>query len=183
MRLMWESLNGLSDRLDAFHPTLPNDNDRFEAAFGPCAYLYLSREDRVAQAVSRLKAEQSGLWHRFADGRERERLKDGRPPAYDVQRLSTLVAEAESHNTAWETWFSEQCVQPVRITYEALSNDPQGTLATVLSTLGLDPALANSIEPCTAKLADDESLEWAERFRRETKVREPAVGVHPRPAP
>ena len=33
------------------------------------------REDKVGQAISRLKAEQTGLWHKFSDGTERERLK------------------------------------------------------------------------------------------------------------
>ena len=45
-------------------------------------YLHLSREDKLAQAVSDLKAEQSGLWHVFTDGSERETTD----PSYRIRR-------------------------------------------------------------------------------------------------
>jgi len=167
MRLMWESVDDLSKRLGLLYPGLPSDSARFQAAFGPPVYVHLSREDKIAQAVSRLRAEQTGLWHVAADGTERERLKPGQTPIYDVRGLSEYVAELEKHDAAWASWFVRQKIQPVRLTYEALSADPQATLATVLPALGLDPAIAATVEPRTAKLADRESREWASRFRAE----------------
>ncbi len=68
MRLMWESLGELSIRLKTFFPGRPSDSARFQSAFGLPVYLHLSREDKVAQAVSRLKAQQTGLWHLDAEG-------------------------------------------------------------------------------------------------------------------
>ena len=53
---------------------------------------------------------------------------------------------------------------------EALSADPQATLANVLAALGLDPKIAKTVEPRTAKLADSESHMWAARFRQENRV-------------
>ncbi|MEM7222398.1 MAG: Stf0 family sulfotransferase [Pseudomonadota bacterium] len=167
MRLMWESLGDLSKRLDTFYPRLASDHARFQAAFGPPVYLHLSRQDKVAQAVSHLKAEQSGLWHVAADGSERERLKVGHAPAYDAEDLAELVAEAEQHDAAWVDWFAREGIAPVSITYEGLSSDPQATLARVLSALGLDPTIAEKAQPRTARLADRESREWAARFRTE----------------
>ncbi|BFL83411.1 hypothetical protein LFREDSHE_18610 [Shewanella baltica] len=90
MRLMWESLGELSKRLASFHPGLPNDNARFQAVFGSPRYVHLIRENKVAQAVSRLKAEQSGLWHLGADGTERERLKFGQAPSMILVVLQKL---------------------------------------------------------------------------------------------
>ena len=167
MRLMWESVGDLSNRLDSFYPGLPSDEARFRAAFGPAVYVHLSREDKVAQAVSRLRAEQSGLWHVNADGTERERMKPGQAPVYDSHGLSALVSELEKQDAAWLSWFAQQGIQPVRITYESLSTEPQSTLATVLSALGLDPAIAATLEPKTAKLSESESREWVSRFRAE----------------
>ena len=167
MRVMWESLDNLSKRLASHYPGLPSDGARLRSAFGPMSYVHLSREDKVAQAVSRVKAEQTGLWHVAADGTERERLKPGQAPVYDAQGLSQQVAELDKHDAAWASWFARQKVQPVRITYEALCAEPQAALATVMTALGLDPAIAETIEPRTAKLADSESREWAARFRAE----------------
>ena len=165
MRLMWEHVSDLSKRLGVFYPGLSSDIARFRAAFGPTCFVHLSREDKVAQAVSRIKAEQTGLWHTNADGTERERHKPGQSPVYDAQALSEQVVEYESQDAAWLKWFVRQKIEPVSITYEALSNNPQATLATVLSALGLDPAIAGTVEPGTIKLADSESREWVKRFR------------------
>ncbi len=167
MRVMWESLGNLTGRLEALFPGLPSDSARFQSAFGQTVYLHLSREDKVAQAVSRCKAEQTGLWHVDADGTERERVKPGRAPSYDPQELSRLVKELEDHDAAWADWFAQQGVVPVTITYETLSSNPQAALALILSALGQDEAIATTIEPRTSKLADSESREWADRFRAE----------------
>ena len=156
-------------RLGLLYPGLPSDSARFRSAFGPPIYVHPSREDKVAQAVSRLRAEQTGLWHVNTDGTERERLKPGQAPVYDAQSLSELVAKLEEHDAAWESWFALQKIQSVRITYEALSTKPQATLATVLSALGLAPVIAETIEPRTVKLAGSEAREWVSRFRMECR--------------
>jgi LPS sulfotransferase NodH len=167
MRLMWRDADNLRGRLGVLFPGLASDSARFRAAFGPTGFVHLSREDKVAQAVSRIKAEQSGLWHVDANGTERERVKPAQAPVYDARILADQVAECERHDAAWMSWFAQQNIQPVRITYESLSDDPQATLAIVLSALGLDPAMAGTVKPRTRKLADSESHEWASRFRTE----------------
>lgn len=167
MRLMWEHVDYLSRRLGAFYPGLPSDSARFRSALGPIRFVHLSREDKLAQAVSRIKAEQTGLWHVNVDGTERERLKPEQAPVYDARVLSEQVAEYEREDAAWLSWFARQKIQPVHITYEELSSKPQTTLATILSALDLDPAIARTVAPRTTKLADSESREWTARFRTE----------------
>ncbi len=168
MRLMWELVGFLSTRLDRLYPGLSSDSARLRTAFGPISYVYLSREDKLAQAISRIKAEQSGLWHIDADSSERERLKPAQAPVYDAHRLAQQVAEYERDAVAWESWFAQQQIEPRRITYEELSSQPRATLAAVLSAIGLDPLIAGTVKPRTAKLADRESEEWAARFRTQT---------------
>ena len=167
MRLMWESVSALSKRLECIYPGMASDSARFQFAFGPVLYVHLSREDKIAQAVSRLRAEQTGLWHVSVDGTERERTKPGDRPLYDSNRLSEIVAELSQHDAAWASWFTRERIQPVRITYETLSTRPQAVLARMLSALSLDPGLAGTVEPRTSKLAGSESREWASRFRTE----------------
>lgn len=165
MRLMWESVAGLTERLGDLFPDPESDSARFQSAFGPLHYLYLSRKDKVEQAVSLLKAEQSGLWHVNADGTERERLKPEQTTAYDSVLLSEFVATLKEHDLAWKRWFFEQGIDPVCVTYESLASKPQAVLGNVLSTLGIDPSIARGVEPVTTKLADSESSDWATRFR------------------
>lgn len=167
LRLMWSSLPDLSTRLEPLFPGAASDPARLEAAFGRLRYVYLWRGDAVAQAVSRLKAEQTGLWHRYADGRDRERIKPPEPAIYDFARLAAFVAESETANAEWDHWFTQQAIVPHRIVYENLSADPRGTLAALLSALGKDPAPAQSVAVRSGKLSDAESAAWAARFREE----------------
>ncbi len=175
MRLMWEQVDNLSKRLGALYSGLSGDSARFRAAFGPTCFVHLSREDKVAQAISRIKAEQTGLWHVDADGNERERVKPGHAPVYDARAVSEQVTEYEKHDTAWTHWFIQQKIQPVNITYEALSSNPQATLAIVLHALGLDPTIAETVKLRIMKLADRESREWATHFRKVNISHDPST--------
>jgi trehalose 2-sulfotransferase len=167
LRLMWESARQLATRLESFYPELENDRSRFAKAFGQVGFLHLSRQDKIAQAISRLKAEQSGLWHVAADGSERERVAAHRAPAYDAERIAAFIDEAETHDAAWRRWFAEQGIEPLHLTYEALTADPRRSLAAVLRHLGLDERLAEAADVKTRKMADQQSHEWAARFRAE----------------
>ncbi|CAN7178259.1 Stf0 family sulfotransferase [Rhizobium sp. LjRoot254] len=164
LRLMWEGGRELAADLAILYPELESDQCRFAKAFGQVSFLHLSREDKVAQAVSRLKAEQSGLWHMAADGSERERTAAHRAPVYDAERIAAFVDEAETHDAAWRHWFVEQGIEPLHLTYEGLTADPGRALAAVLHHLGLD---AEAADVKTRKMADQQSLEWAARFRAE----------------
>jgi trehalose 2-sulfotransferase len=167
LRLMWPSVAEASHRLDRLFPGLPSDAARFERAFGKPQYLSLTRDDKVAQAVSRLKAEQTGLWHRAADGSERERSAPPRPAEYDRGRLEWFIEETAAHEAEWQRWFAAEGIEPLPLTYEALSANPRATLADVLSALGRDAARATSVALRTSRMADAESLAWAARYRAE----------------
>ena len=168
LRLMRESADDLSVWLDRLFPGPHNDRHRFEAAFGPASFIHLTRTDKVAQAVSRVRAMQSGLWHVAADGTARERIEPAGRAGYDRTEIGRYVEQLEAQDRGWDDWFRSNGIVPLRLTYEALSHDPRNVLATVLSALGIDPDIASGIEPRTAKLGDDESRNWAERFRTET---------------
>lgn len=167
LRLMWPSLPFLSARLDLVFPGLADDAARFETAFGPPLYMHLSRRNKVAQAVSRLKAHQTGLWHMAADGSERERTAPPQVPVYDGDRLAGYVAEAEEADAGWNIWFERYAISPLRLTYEDVTADPRAALVRVLTTLGRDPEAAGKAEVRTSKMADAVSLEWVARYERE----------------
>ena len=166
-RIMWPSLGSLSDRLDLVHPGLPGAAARIARAFGPPLYVHLTRADKVAQAVSLLRALQSGIWHRNRDGSMREGPERPSPTSYDRARLAELVAELTRDDESWTAWFAENGIVPVTVDYDTLVAEPQRTLAGILAALGLDPAPAARVEPGTARLADGESLGWVRRFRAE----------------
>ena len=138
---------------------------RFARVFGPTLFIHLSRIDKVGQAVSYLRAEQTGLWHVAPDVTELERVAPHREPVYDAARLRVIVEMLVDYDRVWNDWFAREGIAPLRLSYDDLAADPGGTLARVLAALGLDPAAADGVTPGVRKLADATSCDWVERFR------------------
>lgn len=167
LRIMWSSMVEASRRLNR---ALGSGRDialQFREAFGPTLFIHLSRRDKVAQAVSRLRAEQSGLWHKAPDGRVLEGSATPRPVHYDPVRLAELVAELEQDDAAWTGFFAARGIDPLTLTYEELGMNPRNAVESILAALGLDPRAAERTPIGTAKLADRTSALWIERFRQE----------------
>ena len=168
LRMQQGSFAFFLEQLAVLHPDRPSDAARIKAEFGPTLFVHLTRPDKLDQAISRVRAEQTGLWHRNADGTELERLSPPAEPHYDPGAIARHRDDLAAHDAAWTTWFEDENIDPLRIRYDDLAGDPRGTLARVLSALGLDPEAAGAIQPPTAKLADTVSREWRRRFEAET---------------
>jgi len=170
LRLMRQSFDFLLGRLDVLYPGLANDRERLEAAFGRTLFVHLSRADKVAQAVSLVKAGQTGLWHVAPDGTELERTAPPQEVVYDAEQIEQAFMILAGFDAAWDRWFEKERIEPVRVTYEELSANPTGVLVRVLERLGLQREAAVGVTPGVARLADETSHKWAERFRSESAV-------------
>tara|TARA_R110002094_G_scaffold126215_4_gene120209 strand:- start:9556 stop:10320 length:765 start_codon:yes stop_codon:yes gene_type:complete len=166
LRIIAENIRDASAVLDQLYPGLPNDRARYDAAFGKTVYIHLTRQDQVAQAVSLIKARQSGLWHVAPDGSELERLSPAKPVDYNAGLITRQIAEYQAAERAWQYWFVGQKITPLRLTYEGLATAPFDTLTDVLRHLGLSPSAADGVAPGVAPLADAVSREWIARYRR-----------------
>lgn len=168
LRLMRENLDELSAVLDLIFPGLASDTARFEKAFGRVLYIHLSRENKLAQAVSLVKAEQTGLWHIAPDGTEIERVAPPKEPQYDFERIKREVVKLETHDAAWDIWFAEQGISPLRIGYENLSSNPAATLLIICEALGVRAPDLQAVRPGVARLSDGTSLDWMRRYVLDT---------------
>ncbi|MCW2306215.1 Stf0 sulfotransferase family protein [Rhodobium gokarnense] len=167
LRLQRHSFACFTEKLAVLYPDPPGDRSRIEAAFGRTLFIHLTREDKLDQAVSYLKAQQSGLWHRAPDGSELERLSAPQELRYDREAIAAQRAEMVAMDAAWAAWFDGEGIDPLRLTYNGLAADPIGTLKTVLTALGRDPAAADAVEIGVAKLSDATNQAWVARFRAE----------------
>ncbi|MBZ9796286.1 Stf0 family sulfotransferase [Mesorhizobium sp. ES1-4] len=170
MRLMRENLDELSTILDRIFPGLASDKARFEKAFGRVLYIHLSRENKLAQAVSLVKAQQTGLWHIAPDGSEIERVGPAKEPHYDFERIKAELEELEAYDGAWNIWFAQQGIVPLRIGYERLAAEPAVELLRICEALSVRAPDAGHVKPGVAKLADATSLHWMRRFHQDADV-------------
>ncbi len=121
--------------------------------------IFVTRRDRIAQAVSLWRALQTQSW------------RAGEAPAadslvYDFTAVDHLVAQLESDERAWREWFARTGRHPTEVTYDQLDTAPAETLAMVLRTLGL-PDAGVTLAPRLARQRDEISHAWIERYRRE----------------
>ncbi|WP_299479774.1 Stf0 family sulfotransferase [uncultured Roseibium sp.] len=167
LRLQRGSFDFFASQLKTIHPELKSLSARIEAVFGRPLFIHLTRGDKVAQAVSFVKASQTGLWHKAPDGTEIERLAPPQEPSYDRARIRQHVEEMTAYDQAWTDWFKDEDLTPLRIRYDELALQPVAAVETILRELGLDPKAAAGIELPVARLSDKTNREWIERFKAE----------------
>lgn len=175
LRIMWDNMAAMLTRLRHLHGGV-TDLQTLANCFGTCQFIHLSRADKVAAAVSLTIAEQTGLWHRNADGTDRENFGHTDTPVYDAAQIQSALAGLNAEAAGWAGWFAANAITPHRVSYESLSQDPQSELAKILAFLRCDPSIAKGIIPGTQQLATSRNRAWAARFRQEH-------GLPPAPQP
>jgi LPS sulfotransferase NodH len=117
----------------------------------------MTREDRLAQAVSWWKAMTTGKW------------TDGRPvtgePRFDADGIVARLRRIEEHTEAWRGWFAANGVEPLPVTYERLAADPSAEARRVLAFLGVEVPPDLQIAAVTERQADAVNEDWIRRYR------------------
>jgi LPS sulfotransferase NodH len=123
------------------------------------SFVWVRREDVVAQAVSWAKAAQTGQWASFQPVQAE--------PEFDFDYIDGLYHLARVHDAAWARWFAAHGVEPIRVVYEELAADPAAVTEDVLARLGLEPTPDGGPAPMElSRQADAVNLDWAARYRR-----------------
>jgi LPS sulfotransferase NodH len=131
-------------------------SDELVERLPPAVFVWLRREDEVAQAVSFWRAVESGRWHAW-DG-------PGGRAHFDRGAIAHLLAEIREQNGSWAAWFAAHGVAPLELWYERLADDPDGEARRVLELLGVDgPEL--QLVPRVERVGDRLNADWAARFR------------------
>ncbi|QDP95647.1 sulfotransferase [Microlunatus elymi] len=167
LRLQRHSFDFLLGKLALLHPEQMSDADRFRAAFGRTLFIHLTRADKIAQAVSCVIAQQTGLWHMAPDGTALERVKEHQDPVYDGPALRRTYDETVELDRQWLSWFASEAIEPLRLSYDRLSVDPLSVLREVLRALRLDEGAADGVAIGVKKLANGTNRDWARRLRAE----------------
>ena len=159
------SLSYFMEQLKLLYPEQYSDLVRPNATFAETAFIFLSRKNKLEQAISRVKALQTWLWHTAANGAEFERLDHHSPPYFDEKAIRQHIAELEEDDQRWEHWLTKENIQPLRLSYEDLAKDSVVTLNTVLEALGLQTSSTIGTKAPLAKMANEINEEWATLYR------------------
>lgn len=164
-RIMWGTMDYLVDRLGTVCPALAGgDLGLLNLVFGHTRFIYLHREDVLAQAVSWHRAEQTNVWHEAV---QEESKQPEREPSFDFDQICSFVQTIGEHNSAWRAWFSAVGVRPHTVRYEDLDAEPVGVAREVLDFLGLELPPGRLIRTRHRRLADEVNAQWIDRYRAE----------------
>jgi LPS sulfotransferase NodH len=145
-----------------------------EQLFPNLHLIWVSRNDKVRQAISWFKARQTGVW---GQDTRREAPKLGRAwrigdeplqpgeLAFDYEGIAALFRQAETEDSAIERFCAENAVDPFHVVYEDFAPRYTETVVEILRWMGVTPGDLSLAQPRTIKLADDRTDEWVERFQ------------------
>lgn len=145
--IMWPAFASLLKRLAG----------PIEQFFPQPRYVFLWREDVVAQAVSWARAAQTGYYHHWD--------RPAGEATFDFDQVDALVREASANTASWRRWFAENEIEPLTVRFEDLVEEKERVARGVLSFLDIDLPAGAAISERTTKTADDGSEEWAARYR------------------
>jgi LPS sulfotransferase NodH len=173
-KVMWFALTHLMSLTDgSTGADLAADPDHIAGLFPNVHYVYLTRRDTVAQAVSLWRARQTGEWHR-------DEFSASAKPAearYDFDQILACKQTLEADERAWEDYFERGGIEPLRLVYEDIDNGASPFIQAILDSLTQwGAAIPRELPiPPTAirKQRDTVSDEWATRFRAESALVEP----------
>lgn len=147
-----------------------------EALLGDVRFVFVTRTDKVSQAVSLWRAVQTRRWR--ADAGAPRRPHDA---VYSFAAIDHLTAQLEADEAAWRAWFAS--VAPDRLlhlTYEENAADPRAAVGRVLALCGLSGVAIG--DPPLRDQRDPRSREWVDRYLRDKRraaARSAAVEIEP----
>jgi LPS sulfotransferase NodH len=120
-------------------------------------FVHLERRDALGQAISNVRAVQSGQWNSEQPVRRQVR--------YDEAAIAAELVRTARYRARWQLFFARNGIAPLWLTYEDLVVDLAAAVRRVAQALEIsdlpDPlAMPQTIEP----QADSTSDEWRARF-------------------
>lgn len=146
-------------------------------AFPELSYVFISRSDKVRQAVSLWRALQSWVWRKSA-GSPPEEPTPQRQVVYSFDAIDHLLEQLRRQEDAWRGFFFRIGQRPLALYYEDLATDPDAAVTRVLDKLGLQREHAadgvNPVAPAPRAIgrqSDEISESWVQSYLEDVSRR------------
>jgi len=168
------SINGLSGvKASWFQFALFQEELLGEGALEGVRFIYLTRRNLPAQAVSLYKATESNVFHTNISHSEEE-LGKLQMLQYDYGKIDSWYKHIAQQETGWEQFFYEQRIRPLCITYEQAESDLLFTLKRIARHVAVPPENIHlpAKESTFRRVSDDRNMEWTHRYVAEKARRQ-----------
>jgi LPS sulfotransferase NodH len=147
------------------------DGSLLNAAFPDLQYVFVSRSDKVRQAVSLWRALQTWVWRKAEGAADDERLPEQRA-VYSFDAIDHLLDQLRRHEDAWRGFFFRIGRRPLSVLYEDVAGDLDATVERVLHELGLErPPVSEPVAEPMRRQSDDLSESWVQNYLEDVSRR------------
>jgi LPS sulfotransferase NodH len=137
-------------------------------------YVWVTRQDKVRQAVSLWRALQTRSWRLEHKGRNNGEVT----LTYRFEGIDHLVRMLQAEDAGWHGLFASESIPVLRISYEDdLERDPDQVVEMVLRHIGAKPRRGWRPAERMQRQADALSDEWVAAYHRDAAARSGAVLV------
>jgi LPS sulfotransferase NodH len=129
-------------------------------------FVYLTRRNKIRQAISLAVAGQTNLWRQYADTNTDAA---GFQAAYRFDEIVQFLAAIQNSDALWLNFFRANALPYLEIAYEDLAEDYIGTLRNLFDHLGRGDAPIPT--PRLRKHTEAYAQQWLGRFTEEFRAR------------
>ncbi len=128
------------------------------AEFPKMKFIYLTREDKVAQAVSFSKASYSKQWN--------SSLKSDGSMVYDDAHISYCIKTMRKSDRQWDNWFMENKISPLCLEFSSLISEPYATMESIFQFLNVNnrQIVADLTHSKVQSQNDKTNSDWISRY-------------------
>ena len=171
-KLMWGYFNDFLELMRGI-PRLGGmgDGSLLSTAFPDVHYVFISRSDKVRQAVSLWRALQTWVWRKEENAPADEPLPASRA-VYSFDAIGHLLDQLRRHEDAWRGFFFRIGRQPLQLFYEEVAGDVEGAVGKVLEMLGLErPSGWSPGRGAPSRQSDELSEMWVQNYLEDVSRR------------
>ena len=169
-KLFWFHTDNLASKVNAPLAFALGKHDYLADAFPNLHYIFLTRRDKVRQAVSLFRAEKTETWSILgekAPAVDQDELR----ASFDFMAIDERIRAVSNADSRWMQYFRERQIQPLAIVYEAMVDAYEATIREVLRWLQIAvPPDLEIARPVLQKQADAVSDEWVRRYHEIAKM-------------
>jgi len=171
-KLHWHQMPALCNRILEARPEAEGLArrpvfDLLRERFPGLRFIWLTRRNKLAQAISYYRASETDVWRVWNDNRPAAPAA-GRKPEYNRVGIERHLRMVNNMDAGWRRFFTVHKIPPLILVYEDFVRSYEETVRRVLTFLDLPADGVVVPPPALQRLADTRSEEWERRFREET---------------
>ena len=177
VKIMANQIRHIDRKLAGFFSSVDSGPfPHFRAAFSNAEWIFVHREDSIAQAISHFLAKSSGIYHiiknrngfvpgsSISEGAEKE---DVPKVPYDFDKLLSEWHNIQAGNLLWSEFFRELGIEPLNIEYSTYDLRILRQIGNRLGIIMKEPEGARNL----VKMTNERNLKMSERFKEDIFLR------------